>query len=602
MKAKIDIWPLLFMGVSLFLISACTKDLNQIPKATATQSAVFGSQQGLQLYTNSFYSILPSAPTIIRGDNMTDYAAISAVPDFLRPGIYSSLLSTGWSWTNLRNVNYFIQNCNNPSVPLPVRENYIGIARFFRAWWYFGMLERFGNLPWYSAPIAPNDSAELFEPRAPRTLIVDSILADLDYACQYITMTKDPTCSQVTKWDAYAFKSRVCLFEGTFRKYHPELNLQGTSNQLLQEAADAAQAVMDSSGFSLNTNGGIGPDGAYRQLFINTQPPANEVMLASDVNPSLGVFDDCNWYYTSSTYGDRLSFDRTFIDTYLKLDGTPFTDTPGWDTMTFVNEMRDRDGRLDQTIRTPGYTRINTAGQIVPAPPSFSYVYTGYMPIKFTLDNESFDQGNVSTNSIPIIRYAEVLLNYAEAKAEIGTITNQDWAETIGALRARAGITGGLSQLPIIVDTFLQHNYFPNISNPIILEIRRCRSIELALEGFRFYDLIRWNCGNLLTQPWNGMYVPALNAPMDLNGDGKPDVCFIEGKTPANSIPGVQYVDVEPTINGSVNPLQLSNGTYGELMWLQNQPRIWQSYMDLYPIPENALVLNPKLGQNPGWK
>lgn len=601
MKARYNGILAILMLIYLLGLSACTKDLNQIPKATATNSAVFGSEQGLQLYANSFYSIIPSAGTVIRGDNMSDYAAITTIPDFLRQGVYSSLMSTGWDWGNLRNVNYFIANCNNLAVPLTVRENYIGIARFFRAWWYFSMVEKFGDVPWYSTPIPPNDSAELFKARDPRTLVMDSILADINYACQYITMTKDPTCSQITKWVAYAFKSRVCLFAGTFRKYHPEYNLQGTADQWLQEAADAAKAVMDSSGFTLNQSGGVSPTGAYRQLFISTQPPSDEVMLADIVAPSLGVFDDCNWYYTSATYGDRLSFDRTFIDTYLKLDGTPFTNTPGWDTMTFINEMQDRDGRLQQTIRTPGYTRTN-AGQVVPAPPTFSYTYTGYMPIKFTLDDESLDQGNISTNSIPVIRYAEILLNYAEAKAELGTLTNQDWAETIGALRARAGLTGGLTQIPTEVDTFLQHHYFPNISNPAILEIRRCRSIELALEGFRFYDLVRWDCGNLLTQPWTGMYVPALNVPMDLNGDGIPDVCFIEGNQPSNPISGVQYIDVEPTINGRENPMQLTNGTYGEITWLKDGGRVWNDKMYLYPIPESALIKNAKLGQNSGWQ
>lgn len=588
-----------FWGIAgIFLLGACTKELNQQPQATATKSSIFSSEQGLLLYSNSFYDIVPSIGDMMRGDNMCDYGVRTQVPDFLRPGVYGPTQSSGWNWEMLRNINYFIENCNDAAVPLTVRENYIGLARFFRAWWYFKMVKKFGDVPWYSKPLAVNDSTALYKPRDPRTLVMDSVLADLDYACNHITLTKDPTMSRITKWVAYALKSRVCLFEGTFRKYHPEYNLQSTAGKWLQEATDAAKAVIDSGGFSLNTEGG--PTKSYRQLFISPKPPSNEVMLADIVDPNLGVLGDANWYWTSSTYGDRLSFNRTFVNTYLNIDGTPFTDNPGYQTMTFVQETKNRDNRLQQTIRTPGYTRIN-GGDIVPAPPVFSYTYTGYQPIKYCLDDEKYDQGAVSINSIPVIRYAEVLLNYAEAKAELGTMTDQDWAITIGALRARAGITGGLTNKPTRVDPYLQSHYFPNISDPVILEVRRCRSIELAWEGFRFDDLIRWKRGDLLEQEWNGIFVPSLNTLMDLNDDGIPDVSFIEGQPPANPVKGVIYVDVEPTINGRVNPMQLRHGTYGEIIWLNNSPRVWDDKMYLYPIPESALLKNPKLGQNPGW-
>lgn len=589
------------LGISLIggimLGTSCTKELTQVPQSTATKEAIFSSPDGLQTYANSFYGIIPDAGAIMRGDNISDYGARTQVPDFLRPGVYTPTQSSGWDWSDLRNLNYFIANCTNPKVDSTIRENYIGIARFFRAWWYFQMVEKFGDVPWYSTPLAPDDSAALYKPRDPRKLVMDSVLADLDYACNHITSTSDDSRSLITKWVAYALKSRICLFEGTFRKYHTELNLQSTAGGWLTEAATAARAVMDSSGFFLNQTGGATK--SYRQMFINTQPVASEVMLADIMDPSLGIFDDSNWYWTSATYGDRLSFDRTFVNTYLNIDGTPFTSRPGWQTMTFLQETQGRDDRLAQTIRTPGYTRIN-GGSVVPAPPAFSYTYTGYQPIKYCLDDEKYDQSNISTNSIPVIRFAEMLLNYAEAKAELGTITDADWAATIGALRARAGITGGLTKLPTVVDPYLQSNYFPDITNPVILEIRRARSIELAWEGFRFYDLIRWKRGKLLEQTWNGIYVPQLNLPMDLDGDGKPDVEFVQ-TAPSNPKDGLQYVNVAPTINGKANPQQLSNGTSGEIIWLKDAPRQWDDKMYYYPIPESALLKNKALGQNPGW-
>lgn len=590
--------------VSCVLFTACKKVLDQSPKATATRDAVFSNEAGLILYTNSFYNtlpggggpIIPDAGTIMRGDAMSDYAARTEVPDFLRPNVYNAVQSSGWDWRPLRNINYFLANNNSPAVSETVRNNYNGIARFFRAYWYFQMVERFGDVPWYSEPLAVDDSTDLYKPRDPRTLVMDSVLADIDYACANITVSDDASRSLVTKWVAYTLKSRICLFEGTFRKYHTEFNLPD-ADKWLTEAADAAQQVMSSKKFSLNQAGG--PTKSYRQLFISTAPVTSEDILIDVTDPNLSIFSDANWYWTSATYGNRLSFDRTFVNTYLNIDGTPFTNIEGHDTMTFPVETQHRDDRLKQTIRTPGYTRIN-GGSVVPAPPAFSYTYTGYMPIKYSLDDQQYDQGNISTNSVPVMRYAEVLLNYAEAKEELGAFTDEDWSNTIGALRARAGITGGLTTKPTVVDPYLQSNYFPDISDPVLLEIRRERSIELALEGFRFYDLIRWKRGELLEQPWTGIYVPSINTQMDLNLDGKPDVSFVDA-TPSNPVAGVTYVNIAPTIGGKANPQQLSHGTYGEITWLKDQQREWLDKKYYYPVPESALLKNPKLGQNSGW-
>jgi hypothetical protein len=193
------------------------------------------------------------------------------------------------------------------------------------------------------------------------------------------------------------------------------------------------------------------------------------------------------------------------------------------------------------------------------------------------------------------MRYAEILLNYAEAKAELGTITDADWAATVGALRQRAGITTGTATLPTELDPYMHDNYYSDISDPVIMEIRRDRGIELTLEGFRFYDLVRWKHGELLTDKWNGMYVPSVDKPMDLNEDGILDVSFYI-TSPADPIDGVTYRDV------SKPPQTLENGTYGELHWLDNVSRVWADYKYLYPIPFDDLQLNPDLKQNPGWE
>jgi len=208
----------------------------------------------------------------------------------------------------------------------------------------------------------------------------------------------------------------------------------------------------------------------------------------------------------------------------------------------------------------------------------------------------------LNINSIALFRYAEVLLNYAEAKAELGTLTDQDWAATIGVLRSRAGITGGLTAKPIVADPYLIANYFPGINDASILEVRRERGIELSLEGLRFSDILRWKRGQLMDQEWNGFYVPALNTPLDLNEDGILDVAFYQGAKPSPAAAGVTYVDVSANIGTAKNSQQLKNGTSGELTWMNEIPRKWDDKMYYYPIPQVDLQRNPVLGQNAGWQ
>ena len=589
----------LVLGLAILAASSCKK-IELDPQATASQSAVFGSEKGLQLYSNSFYNNLPSASDVVRLDAMSDYGVRSDVPSFITATGFTALQSSGWSWSALRNINYFIENCNNPAVPAAINTNYIAIARLFRAIFYFDKVVRFGDVPWIGKTMAVGDTLNLYKGRDSRALVMDSVLADLDFAIANIT-TADATRSLVTRYVALAYKSRICLFEGTFRKYHAgglAASLTGTSTKWLTEAAKAAQEVVDKGGFQLYK--GAGTDLSYRTLFINKTPITSEVILSNVCDATLTILNDANWYWTSATYGSRLSFNRTFVNTYLNIDGTPFTNKPGYDTLSFVNEVKARDKRLQQTIRVGNYTRIN-GGALEAAPPVFSYTYTGYQPIKWCLDDVYFDGGTRNDNSICLFRYAEVLLNLAEAKAELGTLTDADWALTIGALRSRAGITGGLTTKPTIVDTYLQTKYFPDVTDAVLLEIRRERGIELSWEGQRFNDLLRWKRGDLMTQTWNGFYVPALNQPIDLNGDGKLDVLFYKTTAPT-AISGVTFINVAATLsNGSVNPQRLSNDTYGEITWLNNVTRKWEDKKYLYPIPTADLLINPKLGQNPGW-
>lgn len=586
----------LFYTVVAFTLLLASCKLEESPKATISDDVVFGTENGLEIYSYSFYNQLPDGGNAYKMDEMADYGAVNNLNSFLKEGGYSPETSSGWSWGDLRNINHFIASNTNEAIPEEVRNHYNGLARFFRAYFYYNKVVRFGDVPWVDKPLGVNDEEILYGKRDSRELVMKKIMEDLDYAYNNITKSTSDG-SEVTKWVALGLKTRVALFEASFRKYHTELGLQSSANEYYQYAVDAAEEIMTKSPHALYTGQGV--ELSQRQLFTSVNPVTSEVMLAVMFSEELAVMGSANWWWTSPTYGPRYSLVRPFINTFLQLDGTPYTDRADYMTETFYEETQGRDYRLAQLIRTPGYTRDGKTE----APNFNGYSYTGYQPIKYTLDESRYDNGSLNTNAIPLMRYAEILLNYAEAKAELGTLTDAEWAKSIGALRSRSGITQGINTKPVQVDAYLQKTFFPEISDPVILEVRRERQTELALEGFRFNDLLRWKKGNLLADlPWTGIYVPALNTLMDLDMDGKPDVVFYDGSESGPSI-GVPSGVAKIALGGSSTNYQTLTSD-NHLEWFKSQKRTWYSddRQYYYPIPANAIVKNGNLEQNPGWK
>lgn len=571
--------------LGMVLASSCT--MEELPRAKASKAAIFGSTNGLELYTNSFYDLLPGNDTgVFTIDETSDLVAVSSISNYLMPGSLTPTTTSGWSWSGLRNINYFIENTEKSDVP--GKEHYLGIARFFRAYFYLDKVQRYGDVPIVTNTIEVADSATLFDNRDDRFEVMDFVLKDLDYAIENIADKNEPTRTKITKDVALAYKTRVCLYEASFRKYHTEYGKQSTAGRWYEEVVKAANQL---TGYSLYTG-----EQAYRDLFLKTAPEASEVILAVRMDEGLQIYNSRNRRTISPTFGNRPSINRALINMYLNADGTRFTDDPGYRETPFTEEIRDRDPRLSQTIRMPEYTRTRN-GVAEAAPPNFSESFTGYQIIKGMYDEIiPYDDESRNLNAHIILRYAEVLLNKAEALAELGRMTNAEWTATIGAIRARAGITGStLTQIPTAADPYLLEYYRGRFTDPVLLEVIRERAVEMILEGLRPEDLRRWKLGELFAEtPMSGVYVPSLGE-YDLDGDGTPDVLFYQGDAPASSAPTKIEVSSQ-----EVGKRYLSNGTSGELIWNPG-PREWADKKYLYPIPHQDLIDNPNLKQNPGW-
>jgi hypothetical protein len=575
----------LILALVCFLAVGCSNEfLNTPPKDRIVTSNFFKTPNDLKTYTNGFYKMFPSEDLYFRdskSDNILPFVVAKRITGSRK--VPTSSGSGGWSWSNLRKINYFLahyKHVNNKNA----EQRYGALAKFSRAWFYYRKVKRFGDVPWYNKVLQAGDSA-LYKPRDPRTLVMDSVLADINYAIKYLP--EQVELYKITKYTALILKARICLFEGTFRKYHTELNLQSTADKWLKRAADAAHQLIKSGAYTLYTKGG--PDESYRNLFArNNQDPIETILARHYVKNT--VEQNVASQMTALTHGGW-GMTQDMVNTYLMKDGSRFTDQSNYKTMGFYKEMQNRDPRLTQTTAGPNYTNY---GESTPAPVNLDMASTGYRIIKALPPKDQWG-ANSSYNDIIIFRYAEALLIYAEAKAELGPLTQHDLDISINKLRDRVDMPHlKITWANAHPDSYLEHEY-PNVSGSnkgVILEIRRERRIELFNEGVRWDDLMRWKDGKKIEQPMVGIYFPGLGA-YDFNNDGTPDVYVYDGNRSGAPSGVTSFIDI--------NKRALTNGKSGHLNPFPKGGTFVEPRDYYYPFPKEDIDLNPQLKQNLGW-
>ena len=588
----------ILIGLCTLTLSSCEDFLNTDPENQVPSDGFLSTENGLKLYTNGFLqAFLPQMSDIAwGGDEASDMCAVRTSSTFLRGDTWDASQQGGWSWGDLRQVNYYLDNLPAMQGTLDdaTYRHYEGIGRFWRAYFYYNMVKTFGDVPWYDHVLDVDDTDELYKSRDSRETVMSHVLEDLTYAATYCSSESEVVSSStlVNKWVALAFKSRVCLFEGTYRKYHDELGLQSTANDYLREAVAAAEELMNNGPYSLVSTPG-NEETQYRSLFNEEDLKTQEVIWGIAYQTDVRMHN-ATWLLFSGSAGSGWSMVKPFVNMYLMRDGSRFTDKPGYETMTYAEEFENRDCRLAQTVIGPDYQR-RQGGVQAPFAPNFTVTFTGYMPIKWAIDDDAHDATSTSYNSIPILRYAEVLLNYAEAKAELGECDESVWNATIRLLRERAGVDGSV---PATYDPYVAAYFNNQTTDKWILEIRRERGCEMAFEALRWDDLMRWKMGELIERTWQGIYVPHEGEVYDLNGDGQNDVCFVFTLPPAEEREaGVDYVEVDNSTRS------FSEGDHGYIQYGLTQNRMWLDKKYLRPIPLSATQINPKLlPQNPDWE
>lgn len=594
--------------VALLMVSLTACDdtyLDKTPETSITEEGFFLSPNDLKLYSDQFYqqfafgywgmyspysSIMdyPSDNTYMTAVSNGIYdGTLCSMPDKLA-GTFDASRVTQWNWSDIRAVNYFLARTDKAEGDKDLINHYIGLGRLIRATrYYFTKVLVYGDVPWYDKDLATNDE-DLYKAQDSRDFVVKKIFEDLDFAIANMQSGAKGGQDRLYKEAALGFAARIALYEGAWRKYHSELN-SNDANEYYQKAVSYADQLINSGKYSLFDS--------YNDLFTQMNLKGNsETIFYKDYDFALGVKFNGRSVCDFSTW--NLSQDLMEDYLYVNDDGTavPFTSIEGYDKVGYLDFFKNRDPRLSSTFWLPGMKRL---GQPNAYPPTFDV--GGYVQYKYYPRTQDQNGYGLSYTDIPIIRYGEILLTYAEAKAELGTLSQEDLDKTINLLRARVGMPAAkLSEWTSDIDPAQEVKY-PNVTGSMkgaILEIRRERRIELACEGFRYDDLMRWSCGERFAVQAKGIYLPYLGE-YDLTGDGVPDRAFVHAADADKVTPGIDVTIVENA------PFELSDGTSGHIVskTIKEANFTFHSPKDYYsPLSLTEMALNTNLVQNPYWK
>ena len=557
--------------------------MNLEPQADLGDSEVWSSADNFQLFANQFYSwtrdFQMSSNTYGAGvndgphsDYRSDLVAASSVNTYSQGTntIPTEDANYNTLYKRIYYTNLLLDRAESFSDPdeiaVPVAE-----AKFFRAYCHFELVQLYGDAILLTYPL-DLDSEELYAARDDRGDVIDQVITDLQEAAEDLPETETEE-GRLTKYAALSMISRVALYEGTWQKFHNGGSSTETnttrSTELLTIAKQAAAEVIGSGKYSLFYNSTLGNE-SYRYMFIlEDAAQCNPANLYKDSNTEYILAhrhrdgDALGTNITHAMLANACYITRKLANMYLCSDGLPIdvsSEFEGYEGVT--DEFQNRDNRMANNMLRHGDSYWNNDGVWRTSWNSSDYddcltadvrVNSGYQNRKWAVEREVSD--SYESMDYPVIRYAEVLLNYAEATYELeGSISDSDLDLSLNLTRRRVN-----TSMPKLTNSFVSSNGLSMRE-----EIRRERTIELVLEGFRIDDLKRW-----------------ATAPTEMPEDQL----------------GVLFSGTWFETNWSAQSRLLdSDGCI-----ILYDDRTWDDKLYLYPLPSEQLQLNPQLEQNPGW-
>lgn len=582
----------------LMLLSACSSSdfLNILPKDQLTVPATFTTYDNVRTYAWQFYDALPGYEQPVLNSELNSDLMLRSTANSESTWIWQRVVipssAEDWSepYTNIRTINIMLDNLDNSQMNEADKDHWRAVGYFFRSFNYMNLLNKYGGVPLVLRELTDQDTDILYGPRQTRDEVSEHILNELLWAEQHIKPEGDGA-NTINVHVIRALLSRFGLREGSWRKYHG----LGDGEKYLRASAAASEALLASYPV-LHTN----YDEVFNSLSLANVPGIILYKHYEDAQVMHGLS------YLPRTSSGRWDLTKKMADMYLMTDGETRWTSPLFDgEENPYDEFRNRDKRMYYTtpppyrvqVNHPSFTwtytdnpvhreyidlmstisdanhkrfpMTNWEGLILKTMPHFqgyqegqpfSVSYTGFQFYKFT--NWFLFVQSRDVNDCPIFRIGEVMLNYAEAKYELGELDQDVIDQTINPLRARGDVA--MLNLAAIPDDPTRDETI----SPALWEIRRERAVELIGEGFRFDDLRRWKKMEYTTERKLGRYI-------------------------------TKGVDV-PENNNTI-PI-LDGAKAGYIDYFGQPPLPFPEYYYLYPIPSDQIVLNPQLIQNPGWK
>lgn len=566
------------MAVMLSFVS-CDDFLTINPDDQFTKDNYWQSEANVQLYSWKFYDMFlgygngsgtssefyfqfsPSSGCINISDDLANGS-------FLKYNSNSVTTNSQWNtaYSDIRAINVMLEELPGISMPDKNAKHWEGVGRFFRALSYFSLVQRFGDVPYYDRPAKTNETNYIYSPRMPRAQVMAKVLEDLNFAVE--NLRENDGAYAINKYSALALLSRAALFEGTFIKYH---GLQGDVNAHLNAAKNASDAIMTSGKYSIGNN--------FKSIYNSIDLGGNnEIILFKKYMPAV-LTNSIQAYTNSSSIINGIT--KFAVESYSCTDGLPISQSPLYNGDNSLSDvLTNRDARLLAVVdnRSYGYADKPLQG-LTSSTGYITSLYNNWVPP--TLPGS--DVTTIAQNHIdaPVFTYAEVLLNYAEACAELGNCTQADLDKSINILRTKhAGLPiltlsgSDVASNGTVINDPKRTSALESISgstpvSSLIWEIRRERRAELITWTFiRYYDLMRWHRGQYLDSSLN------------------PDVVL------GAKLVGVTLTNTNVNSDGYISPYSL--------------PRTFEApknYLNSIPLNEITLYESEgvNLTQNPGW-
>lgn len=496
---------------AVILCSACNKDVLDRPQLTSPiDDNYWRSESDLDLFANEFYpnyfvgynSAWGTAYTPVRGYTFSDDLTSRNAQSHFENSVPSSRGSTSdavsmltqysgpdWNFYWVRKANIFIdrlQTIAQPNVEPEAFEHYMAVARFFRGFEYSRLVHVFGDVPYFDKELKDTDLEILYKDRDDRGLVMDAVYEDFKYVMDH--MRENDGKQRLNRYIAASFISRFMLFEGTYQHYH---NLDAArAKKYLEFAVEAAEYVMNSGLFSFDSD--------FKSLFSSESLDGNpEVILFRTYDAALGITHHIG-SYNNGTEGQPAGANLVLVKSFICNDGKVWQNSgvAGAESFSLDDLARTRDPRFEATFIDRPHT------------PSSTLIYTFKFASREALTHigSSYPAAwgsNTNTNDAPVIRLAEVVLNWIEAKAVLAAyhggpaVTQADLDQSINAIRDRpldeTAISKGVQKTAPLLLTMLPEDPARDADVPsLIWEIRRERRMEFFFEHTRLLDLKRW--------------------------------------------------------------------------------------------------------------